>query len=123
MVKFGTFSFPRVLQLQEDVPRIPVEKPPPGRAWAYRDDLGGLGAHFTLQGEIIPADDDIRDQIAALADCVARIFDPQYTTPEYFESAQLYDGVIRKDKPEAFGWNRNHASWRNESRWGLDWQI
>jgi hypothetical protein len=75
MVKFGTYSLPRVLGVHDEYPRLQQQSPLSGRSWSYRRDRGGVGAKFTLRGEIRPASQLTRDEIAALADGVARILD------------------------------------------------
>jgi hypothetical protein len=57
-----------------------VELPLADSDFAYRDDIGGRGAKFTLQGEIRPISQATRDQISALADGTARIVDLEDTT-------------------------------------------
>ena len=75
MVKFGTYLLPRVLDRSVGYPQQQQQLPFPGRAVAYRRRIGGLGARIALAGEIRPASQLIRDQIAALADGIARILD------------------------------------------------
>ena len=75
MVKFGTYSLPNVLGVHEEYPRLQQQFPLSERSWSYRRDRGGVGAKFTLRGEIRPASQLTRDEITALADGVARILD------------------------------------------------
>ena len=75
MVKFGTYIFPHVLGIRDEYPRLQIQVSLPGRSWSYRRDRGGVGAKFTVRGEIRPASQLTRDEIAALADGVARILD------------------------------------------------
>jgi len=75
LVKFGTYVFPRVLQLSLAYPQQQQQIPLPGRSIAYRKRIGGLGVRITLAGEIRPASQQSRDQMAALADGTARILD------------------------------------------------
>jgi hypothetical protein len=92
MVKFGTFTFPRVLSAQKSYPRIRQQVPLPGMQRAYRRDVGGLGAQFTVSGKIKPADQSIADAIAALADGTARIFDREDASLAVLEECLRYDG-------------------------------
>ena len=80
MVKFGSYTLPHVLTIRETYSRIRQEVPLPGRSWAYRKDRGGLGGQITLSGEIRADVEQTRDEIAALADGVARILD--YESPD-----------------------------------------
>jgi len=74
-MKFGTFTFPHVLSIIHDQPRVQVELPLADADFAYRDDVGGRGSRFTTRGEIRPISQATRDQISALADGTARILD------------------------------------------------
>jgi hypothetical protein len=77
LVKFGTFTLPHVLSVDEETTRTEIEKHVPGREFPYRRDRGGMGKRFTLAGEI-RRDTDIeltRDKIARLADGAARTLD------------------------------------------------
>jgi hypothetical protein len=80
MYKFGSYELPHVLTIQESYPRIRQQVPLPGRSWAYRRDLGGLGAQITLSGEIRENLEQSRDDLAALADGVVRLLDLENET-------------------------------------------
>jgi len=75
LVKFGTYVLPRVLDRSVGYPQQRQQVPLPGRAISYRRRIAGLGFSCTLFGEIRPASQLARDQIAALADGTARILD------------------------------------------------
>jgi len=75
LVKFGTYTLPRVLEIQRETSRIFIERQLPGRQFAYRQDQGGLGLRFTVRGAIRPSTELVKNQIEALADGTARILD------------------------------------------------
>ena len=77
MVKFGSYTLPHVLEHSLGYPQQQQQVPLPTRSVAYRRRIGGLGARITLAGQIRPASQQTRDQIAALADGTARILDLQ----------------------------------------------
>jgi hypothetical protein len=79
-MKFGTFSFPHVLDVTHDLPRIQLEIPLASSNFGYREDVGGHGSLFRMRGEIRPISQATRDQIAALADGTARILDLEDAT-------------------------------------------
>jgi hypothetical protein len=85
-MKFGTYTLPHDLSANRSQPRQRQQVPLPGRSWSYRRDRGGLGAQFTVRGEIRPASQLVKDQIAALADGVARILDLEEVTLTVLEA-------------------------------------
>jgi hypothetical protein len=85
-MKFGTYTLPTVLSVNRSQPRQRQQVPLPDRSWSYRRDRGGLGAQFTVRGEIRPASQLVKDQIAALADGAARILDLEEATLTVLEA-------------------------------------
>lgn len=84
-MKYGTYTLPRVLERDVGYPQQQQQVPLPGRSTSYRRRIGGLGARIAISGEIRPASQLTRDQIAALADGTARILDlqdPDLAVPE-----------------------------------------
>lgn len=90
MVKFGTYSFPHVLDRSLAYPQQQQQVPLPGKSVAYRRRIGGLGARITLAGQIRPASQLSRDQMAALADGTARILDLEDSDLTVLESCLRY---------------------------------
>jgi hypothetical protein len=88
---FGTYTLPHVLGVNRQYPRVQQQMPLPGRSWSYRKDRGGYGAKFTVRGEIRPTSQQDRDDIAALADGVARILDVQETVYTTLEKCFRYE--------------------------------
>ncbi len=90
MVKYGSYTLPHVLSVQQQQGRVFQEIPLPGRPFPYRKDRGGMGSRFTVQGEIRPATQLARDQIAALADGTVRILDLEKADLTVLESCFCY---------------------------------
>jgi hypothetical protein len=100
LAKFGNFTLPRVLTLQQSFGRLQQQVPLPGNVLSYRRDRGGLGAKFTVSGKIKPADQTIADALIALADGTPRIFDPEDGSLRCLEECLRYDGVTWYDDTE-----------------------
>jgi hypothetical protein len=92
LAKFGNFTLPRVLTLQQSFGRLQQQVPLPGNVLSYRRDRGGLGAKFTVSGKIKPADQTVADALIALADGTPRIFDAEDGSLRFLEECLRYDG-------------------------------
>jgi hypothetical protein len=100
LVKFGTFTLPSVSTVQESFARLQQQVPLPGNVLSYRRDRGGLGAKFTVNGKIKPADQSIADALIALADGTARILDVEDPSLTVLESCLRWDGGSWHDDTE-----------------------
>jgi hypothetical protein len=92
LAKFGSFTLPRVLTLQQSFGRLQQQVPLPGNVLSYRRDRGGLGAKFTVSGKIKPADQTVADALIALADGTPRIFDAEDGSLRFLEECLRFDG-------------------------------
>jgi len=75
MVKFGSYTLPHVLRMQKMQGWQLQEVPLPGRMFPYRKAIAGLGSTFTINGEIRPSSQLVKDELCALADGTPRILD------------------------------------------------
>jgi hypothetical protein len=89
-VLFGSYTLPYVLSIDRAQERSVVTKVLPGRNYAYRKDTAGLGAVFSLKGEIRPSSAATEDEIIALADGTPRILDFGYAEYAALEAVWNY---------------------------------
>jgi len=78
LVKFGTFTLPRVQSITDSDKQIFVEKLLPDRSIAYRKSVGGYGRIFVVAGFMSgPNRESDRQTLASLKDGVVRVFDEE----------------------------------------------
>ena len=78
MVKFGTFTLPRVQSITDSDKQMFVEKPLPDRSIAYRKSVAGYGRTFVVTGFLSGANRETdRQTLMGLADGTARTFDEE----------------------------------------------
>jgi len=78
MVKFGTFTLPRVQSITDGDKQAFVEKPLPDRSIAYRKSVAGYGRMFIVTGFMSgPNRESDRQTLSSLKDGVVRVFDEE----------------------------------------------
>jgi hypothetical protein len=75
MVKYGTYSLPRVLTTSILTGTQTQQLVIPGRSIAYNKYIGGLGAVIKVGGEVLPKNPQAIDTMQSYVDGVARILD------------------------------------------------
>jgi hypothetical protein len=93
LVSFGGLTLPHITAIKQQGARLFLEVPLPGRAFDYRQDLGGKGFTFTIDGYVQSTDSVSKSQIRALADGVARILDLQEALAQPFNKVYRYQST------------------------------